>query len=272
VLERIIDREAESRGLTREGLFKAEVEDKTPDPTDEMVQQAWDQNKDNPQLKGRTLEELRPAIVAQMKRQMVQARRSEYMDGLLKSADLKIMLEPPRTEVVVPASEPSKGPKDAPVTIVEFSDFQCPYCKRTQATVDQLLAEFGDKIHFVYRDYPLNFHQQATPAAIAARCAGDQDKYWEYHDSLMKENGNLQADDLKKRAETLGLDLAAFNACIESDRHEDAVQASVDDGSALGVTGTPTFFINGRMLVGAQSYEALKQVIEEEIARNAKTS
>ena len=167
----------------------------------------------------------------------------------------------------IPEGEPTRGPDSAPITMVEFSDFQCGYCKRAEATVERLLAEYGDKIHFVYRDYPLQFHKRAEPASIAARCAGDQGKYWEYHNNLMNIRGDLGDADLKKRAEGTQLDMAAFSACLESEAHQSTVRASFQDGASLGVSGTPTFFINGRRLVGARPYEDFKSVIEDELQR-----
>src|SRR5262249_8385215 len=159
--------------------------------------------------------------------------------------------EPPRTPLKIPADAQALGPASAPVLIVEYSDYQCPFCKRAHPTVEQLKQEYGDKIRFVYRDYPLSIHQRAFPASIAAHRAADQGKFWEYHRALMTGTGDLSPEDLKKRATDLGLDATVFGTCFESKRYEPMVQASFDEGMAVGVTGTPAFFINGRMLVGA---------------------
>ena len=133
--------------------------------------------------------------------------------------------------------------------------------------VEDLLKQYPDKVRLVYRDYPLQFHPQAFPASEAAHCAADQGKYWEYHSNLMTVEGTLQVDDLKKRAGDVGLDMAAFTSCIEGQSHDASIKASFDEGASLGVTGTPTFFINGRMIVGARPVEEIKAMIDEEIDR-----
>jgi len=159
------------------------------------------------------------------------------------------------------------GPADAPVTIVEWSDYQCPFCKRAFPTVEQVLAEYKGKVRYSHLDYPLPFHQQAMPAALAVHCAGDQGKFWEYNNNLYSGTGDLSAADLTKRAADLGLEPAAFEACTTSKKYESLIKSNFDDGGALGVTGTPAFFINGRMLVGAQPIEQFRAIINDELTR-----
>jgi protein-disulfide isomerase len=159
------------------------------------------------------------------------------------------------------------GPADAPITIVEWSDYQCPFCKRAHPTIEQVLTEYKDKVRFIYLDYPLPFHQMAMPAAQAVHCAEDQGKFWEYHKSLFETAGDLSTADLTKRAADLGLDGPAFQACTDSKKHDDLIKKNYDDGAALGVTGTPAFFINGRMLVGAQPIEEFRELINDELSR-----
>jgi protein-disulfide isomerase len=251
-------------------LLKQEIEQKVSPPTDEEVQAFYDQNKDRSrEIRGKSAEEAKPLIAQMMLQRKMMERQMEYINQLREDAKVRMMLEPPRLDVPVPASEPSRGPADAPVTMVEFSDFQCGYCKRVHPTVEQLLAEYGDRIRFVYRDFALAFHPRAVPAAKAARCAGDQGKYWEYHKNLLEQQGDLENADLERRAGELGLDQAAFSACLASDRHDQAIQSGMQDGEAIGVTGTPTFFINGRMLVGLKSKEGFAAIIEEELDRHA---
>ncbi len=169
----------------------------------------------------------------------------------------------------IAASDPSKGPQGAPITLVEFADYECGYCRRIQPVLAQLLDEYGDKIRFVYRDYPLSFHPKAEPAAIAARCAGDQNKYWEYHDELMTNvtANNLERQDLLDRATKHALDMTQFTACIDAETHKEHIDTALEDGKTLGVSGTPTLFINGRRLVGFQTFAQVKSLVDDELDR-----
>jgi len=161
-----------------------------------------------------------------------------------------------------------KGNPDAPVTIVEFSDYECPFCGRHfKQTYPQIVSEYVDtgKVKIVFRDFPLGFHAKAQKAAEAAECAGKQGKYWEMHDKLYENQDALDIENLKQYAKELKLDTNKFNACLDSGEMEDEVQADMDEGSNYGVTGTPAFFINGRLLSGAQPFSAFKQIIDEEL-------
>lgn len=267
VRRRLMQAEAERLGVEPDELFEREVRTKVSVPAPQDVDEFYEKYKNHRQFKGKSKEEATPDIRNVLLQQRLQQRQADYLDGLRAGADVRILLDPPRVAVDVPAGEPSRGPEDAPVTIVEFSDFECPYCKRAEEAVTQVVEEYADHVRFVYRDYPLGFHERALPAALAARCAGDQDKYWDYHRNLMTVNGSLDEEDLAKRAREVGLEMAAFNACMESRRHAETVQASMQDAAGLGVSGTPTFFINGRMLVGAQPYEAIKEVVVDELRR-----
>jgi protein-disulfide isomerase len=160
--------------------------------------------------------------------------------------------------------DPAQGPQDAPVTMIEFSDFQCPYCARFQQdTLPQILSNYGDKIRFVYRDFPLTgLHANAQNAAEASECADDQGKYWEYHDILFQNQAALDVQSLEGYAASLGLDTAAFNDCLTSHKYEQEVNKDLQDGENAGVQGTPSFFINGTLITGAQPYAAFQAAIE----------
>ena len=272
VAQRLLQSEADARGVSLADLMKAEVEQKSGEPTEAEIDRYYESNKNRVgSLKNKTREQAGPQVARILRQQKQAQRRSEFVQGLKSKGDVRIMLEPPRVEVSVPAGEPFRGTEDAAVTIVEFSDYQCSYCRRAEATVVRVMAEYGDRVRLVYRDYPLSFHQRALPASMAARCAGDQDKYWEYHDNLLNVNfGQLADADLKQRAQSLELDMAAFTACYDSNRYREQIQAALQDGSSIGVTGTPTFFINGRMMVGAKPYAEFKDLIEEELDRAAR--
>ncbi len=175
---------------------------------------------------------------------------------------------PPVFRAEVSADGPLfKGPKVAPVTLVKFEDFHCPFCKRAQSTIAELLSRYGKKLKLVHRDFPIDsLHPQARKAHEAARCANDQGKFWDYHDILYDNAPKASLDDLKAYAKQLGLRMTEFESCLTSGKYQAAVQADVDDGQRLGITGTPTFYINGRLLSGAQPLASFASLIDEELA------
>jgi protein-disulfide isomerase len=179
-----------------------------------------------------------------------------------------ISLEPPRLAVSA-AKGATKGQPNAPIEMIEFSDFQCPFCQRAHATVEQVLATYGDRIRFVYRHYPVQGHAAAKPAAEASECAKEQGKFWPFHDRLFANTSKLGDADLKAHAAAVGVDTATFNACVDSHKYRSVVEADARDGDAVGVNGTPAFYINGRMISGAQPFEVFKKLIDDELQRKA---
>lgn len=155
-----------------------------------------------------------------------------------------------------------RGPAAAPVTIVEWSDYQCPYCKRAQEILARLQAEFPETVKIAFKDFPLRSHDRALPAALAARCAGAQGRYWEYHDLLFVAQPDFSRDQLVGYARRLGLDAAPFTDCLDSARFQEAVLADQREGRDAGVRATPTFFINGRKIEGALPIEAFREAIQ----------
>lgn len=262
--DRLIEAEAARRGLSRQALLKAEVDDKVKAPSSAEVDRIYEQYKSR--LGGRTREQAGPEIEQSLKRQAEAAQHEAFVQSLRTKAKVLVRLAPPRAEVTFPASAPTSGPADAPITIVGFSDFQCPFCHRAQATIDKIVATYGNKIRLVHRDFPLEGHTEATPAARAARCAGEQGKFWEFHRGLMTEPGDLGASDLAARAKRLSLDESSFGACLGSNRHAAEVKQDLEDGMRAGVSGTPTYFVNGRMITGARPFEAFTEIIEAELA------
>lgn len=172
-----------------------------------------------------------------------------------------------RVEVEV-GDSPTLGQANAPVTIIEFSDYECPYCARWhQQVYKRLMKEYEGKIRFVYRDFPLdNIHPNARPAAMSAHCAGAQDAYFTFHDALFSYQYGLGREAYLKYAAELGLDVQAFEACLNEQPFADKVEANLRYGLSIGVSSTPTFFINGIAVVGAQPYEVFQQLIEKELA------
>jgi protein-disulfide isomerase len=264
IAERLLAAEASKRKLTPEELLRQEVDAKATPLPDAQVETIYEQNKVRfaGQTRADALARIREVVGQRAKAE----RRAAYDKELRAAARVAIRLEAPRVAIPIPAGAPSTGPADAPVTIVEFTDYQCPYCHRAQAVVDEVLSRYAGKVRFVHLDFPLDGHPGAVPAARAARCAGEQGKFWEYHRGLMTAPGTLDEADLKGRASALRLDAGAFASCLSSGRHDDAIQASLRQGEELGVTGTPAYFVNGRMLSGARPVEAFTELIDAELA------
>jgi protein-disulfide isomerase len=171
-----------------------------------------------------------------------------------------------------PGGHPQRGPDDAPVTIIEFGDFQCPYCRAAEGTLREVRQRYGNKVRLVYMDFPLSFHANAMNAAMAARCAGEQGKFWQYHDALFANQAALSADDLKARAESLRLNTAKFDACFDDRKYESDILSDKADGKRAGADGTPYFVINGDPLSGAAPFSAFEVLIDRSLTQQSSQS
>lgn len=263
----LLEREAKARGVTVDELLQAEVEAKAPLVTDDEKKAMYGRRqaryKDVPEAQALdqigTL--LRPSKVAQ--------RRAAFLKELRTAANVRLLMDAPRV-AIEPTDDPALGPPDAPVTLVEFSDFQCPYCSRMKPIVARLRATYGDRLRIVFRDFPLvQIHSQAAKAAEAASCAHAQGKFWEMHDVLFENQARLTDVDLKRYAADLGLNAAQFNTCLDSGAYAAEWQADLEDGKRYGVTGTPTSFVNGRAMNAAQPFESFIDIIDDELERAA---
>lgn len=268
VTERLVKDEAAKRKITEDQLLKAEIDDKIPAPPEEKIKEVFEGAKG--QLPpGATYEQMKPQIVDFLSGQQKQEAAQKFFESLRQGANVEYKLpEPPRAPAErkqVAATGPSKGPEGAPITIVEFSDFECPFCSRAIGAVDEVTKTYGDKVRVVFRQFPLDFHKNAQKSAEASLCANDQGKFWEMHDTLFANQKALGVEDLKKHAATLKLDTKKFNACLDSGEKAAIVKADMADGSKVGVTGTPAFFINGIMLSGAQPFSEFKSIIDDEL-------
>jgi protein-disulfide isomerase len=262
IAEELIQQEAKARGVTPEVLQQQEVTSKAGKPTDDEIKQVYEANKDK--LGNASLEEVRPRIEAYLQQSKNQARLQAYVTELRTKYKTVVTLRPPIVQVGL-GTLPPRGDAKAPVTIVIFSDYECPFCKRAEGTVDEVRKTYGDKVRVAHRDFPLSFHQHAQPAAEAARCANAQGKFWEYHDKIFPST-DLSNEKLQALATDVGLDRAKFDACVSKREFKDAVEKDAAEGSGVGVTGTPAFFVNGRMLTGAQPFEKFKELIDQELA------
>lgn len=264
-LDKLIEGEAKARGITREALIAAEVESKVPPPAAAEIESLYEQNK------ARLGNQPKAAVVPQIERYLRQKGAQDRMEAfraeLLKKHGLKVTLDPPRTAIPIPATAPSLGPADAKVTIVVFTDYQCPFCKRAEQTIQQVLGAYKDKVRLVSLDFPLDFHTRAPFASKAAHCAGEQGKFWDLHRNLLLEEGDFSDADIRRRTVALGLDMTKFDACYASDKYEKQIQESLTNAAYYGVSSTPTFFINGRKIAGALPFSAFAQIIDEELAR-----
>jgi protein-disulfide isomerase len=265
-MEKIIKAEAAKQNITEQEYIRKRVEAlPLAQPTEEQQRQFFERLKAGGQIPPDTkFDEIKDRIAQAMVGQQRQAQVQTVVGDLQKQANLKLDLPQPRVEVA--AEGPSRGPKDAKVTIVEFSDFECPYCGAAHDTVEKVMNDYAGKVRLVYRQFPLSFHPHAAKAAEASLCALDQGKFWEFHDVLFKNQKKLAPDDLKAHATSVGLDGQKFGACLDSGEKKKAVDADEAAGAQAGVGGTPAFFINGIFLNGAQPIDEFKKVIDAELA------
>jgi protein-disulfide isomerase len=260
VEQRLYAAEAARRATSEEELLG--TIDAAP-VTDADVDLFYQQNE--ARIRG-TKEQLGPQIREYLEQLSEQRATEEFVAALRARHVVDYRLEPLRVEVA--ATGPARGgPPEAPVTIVEFADFQCPYCAKIVPSIRQLLDGYGDRVRFVYRHYPLSIHADAQRAAEASLCAHEQGRFWEMHDSMFANIRALGADQLKATAAGLGLDAAQFGACLDSGRFAAAVAADTAAGNAAGVTGTPVLFVNGRSLSGAVPLADITAIVDDELRR-----
>ena len=269
VAQRLLAQEAAKRGIPVATLMDEEITSKVALVTEKEIEENYQANKGR--LRGDEAT-IRAQLRTQLQQQKLTARQDAFLASLRAKSKIVVRLALPtsaRVDVGI-AGAPVRGAAGAPVTIVEFSDFECPFCKQASGTVTKLMEKYAGKIKLAYRDLPLeSIHPQARRAAEAARCARDGGKFWEYHDVLFAQSPRLSPDDLKRYAVQVGLDAGKFDACVAGGTTSAAVQKDIDEGTALGITGTPVFFINGRAVRGAQPLDAFSRVIDDELTRTA---
>ena len=265
--EKLLAKEAAKRGLSVSALVDTEVTSKVSLVTEQEIENFYQVNK--AQITGEEAQ-VREKIRGYLQNQALQTRREAFIQSLRSQAKIVVNLKPPPILRVDVSTEgaPFKGLANAPLTIVEFSDFHCPFCRRVLPTLAQLESRYGEKIKLVFRDFPIeNLHPGATKAHEAARCANEQGKFWAYHDKLFAGPSKSSPEIFKGLARELGLEIARFETCYDSGKYQAAVKADIEEGQRVGVTGTPAFFINGRLVSGAQPLDAFTRVIDDELAR-----
>ena len=263
----LLTQEAKKRGISVETILDQEVNSKILPVGDDEIEVFYKSNKTRIAV---DLDKGREQIRGYLRNQKIEAQKALFFESLRSKAKVVTYLKPPpifRAELSV-AGEPFRGSEKAPVTIVKFEDFQCPFCKEVQPTFNELLSQYDGKIKLVHKDLPLDsLHPRARQAAEAARCAYEQGKFWDYHDKLYTNSPKASADDLKSFAKEVGLNVDSFDRCFVSGKYKAVVQQDLNEGAQLGLTGTPTFFINGREISGNQPLDAFEAIIDEELAR-----
>jgi protein-disulfide isomerase len=257
--EYLLEREAKKENLTAAQMVEKHVTSMLPpDPSDDALR-VYYEAVDTPL----PFEAVRAQILDHIKQIRIAKAKAAYVKSLRAQAKVVITLNAPRATVSL-KDTPIRGAVDAPVMIVEYSDYECPYCQQTQPALDKIEAEFKGKIAFAYKDTPLPMHSHAQKAAEASHCAGVQGKYWEYHDYLFAHK-QLEIAQLKEAARTLNLDSKSFDECLDSGAQAATVRAQSADGAALQLQGTPSFLINGRFINGGLGYDQFRSLIEEEL-------
>jgi protein-disulfide isomerase len=266
ISQKVLEAEAKKRGLTADKLLEQEVDSKIPEPTDAEINAVYAVQKD--QI-NRPLEEVKSQLQQNLKRAKIQIARQEYSARLREQAKIAVLLGPPKVQVTFDPKRVKGNPK-ARVMIVEFSDFQCPYCGQVEATLKNVLAKHEGTVALAFRDMPISqIHPFAEGAAGAARCAEEQGKFWEYHDLLFADQGALDRSGLIAKAAKLQLDSKQFETCVSSEKYKSQVQQDNQEGLRSGVSGTPGFFINGVFISGAQPEAAFEKIIAEQLAPTA---
>jgi protein-disulfide isomerase len=263
IQDKLFSLEAAKRGITKDQLIVNEITSKVPEPGQTEIDLFYEANKGR--LK-ESKEALSDRIKAYLREQSLNRVTQEFVESLKKTYPVVLNLQPLRHKIET-AGHPSKGPAAAPVTIVEFSDFQCTYCKEMTATLDRLMKEFVGKVRLVYRQYPNEKHPFAEKASEASLCANEQGKFWEMHALLFENIDELATDDLKAKAEKLGLAKDQFDKCLDSGKYKARARKDYVDAMRAGVSGTPSFFINGRLYSGTWPYEELVPIIKEELKK-----
>ena len=263
--DQLLEEAAKAEGKDLDGYVREQIESKVKPPSDKEIQAYYDKVKsaDAPPLQ---------QIRAQVEQTIMQEKSREVYVALVGNlrgkAQIQIQLpdiRPPALDVDIPEHTPTFGPDAAKVTVVEFSDFECPYCAKAAAMVATVKRRFDKDVRFGFRHFPLSFHPNARPAAELAQCANEQGKFWHMHDEIFANSAELSGDKLRNLAKTSGLKMAALDDCLQSGRAREAVASDLAKGSAVGVKGTPSFFINGRPYDGPLSPSGLADAIQAEL-------
>jgi protein-disulfide isomerase len=263
VNQKLLDAEAQKKGIPADKVLEQDVDAKIADPTEAELQAVYIVQK---QQLGKPFDEVKGQLQQLLKRSKIQQAREDYYKHLREQAKVTIFLQKPRVEVAYDPSRLRGNPK-APIVIVEFSDFQCPYCQSVQPTLKRVLEKYEGRVSLAYRDLPSQeIHPQAQLAASASRCAGEQGKFWEYHDLLFANPNKLNREGFLEHARSLKLDEKQFDSCLSGGKYNAQIEQDRLQGLRSGVTGTPGFFINGNLFTGSLPQDAFEKAIQAELA------
>lgn len=262
IFDILTEKAAKDAGVSQEQWLSENLA--VPEPSEAQIAQVMAQYRSR---LAKEDDQARLQVVDYLKQQGAQGSRVELQRRLAEAAGVEIFLDPPRVQPVVEDYSPSRGPVDAPIVLIEYTDFQCPYCGRVQPTMDALRSRYGDSIRHVFKNLPLAMHQQARMAAEAALCAGDQDGFWPMHDWMFANHTTISRETVLAQATEQGLDVAALTACLDEGTHTAHVDAEMKEAGLFGISGTPGFTVNGRILTGAQPLESFVKVIDDELRR-----
>ena len=264
IRQKVVEIEAKKEGLTVEQLYANEVDSKISEPSDDEAKGYYLAVKSKTTL---PFKMIGPQVKRMIKNAEIQQARQKYADSLRDRASVSILLQPPT--VMLGKNDPARteGNPAAPVTVVEFGDFQCPFCGKVEPTLANLLKKYNGKVNLAFRDFPLSaIHPHAEAAAEASRCAEEQGKFWPMHDAMYADQSKLTEADLIQTAARLGMKKDSFASCVKSGKYKAAIQQDLAAGTSAGVTGTPTFFINGRYLEGSVPQAQFEKIIDSDLA------
>jgi protein-disulfide isomerase len=257
--EYLLDQQAQKEHVTVDELLDRYADSVVPkeEPSEEALRLYYEgiESKE-------PYEAMRAGILEHIRQSRILKAKTAYVQTLRTQANVIFHLTPPRATVSLKDTPVRGVAANAPVTIVEYADYECPYCQQTQSALDKLETDYKGKVAFAYKDMPLPMHSHAQKSAEAAHCAGVQGKYWEYHDMLFA-NKKLEVAQLKEDAGALKLDTNAFDKCLDSGEQAEAVKAQATEAQNLQIQGTPSFFINGQFFAGTFTYEQLRALVDD---------
>ena len=257
--DKLLEIDARNKKLTVDQLLERDVYTHVKDPTEDQLQVYYEGLDSN-----QSYDAVRPQILDHIREGRRSKARAAYVEKLRSQATLRILLQPPIAVVDIENAY-IRGSKNSPVVLVEFADYECPYCQKIDPQLQKLQAEYGNQVAVVFKDFPLPMHHDAEKAAEAARCAGEQGKFWEMHDVLFRSK-QLDMAELKEHAGALKLDGSRFDRCLDDGLETAAVKKDIAEAKRLGLSGTPSFFVNGHFISGAPDYAALRVIVDEQLS------
>lgn len=263
IFDRLLVKAAAAEDMTRDEYLEKRISDKTTEPDEGEIVKIMSQ------YRARLAEDdlqARAQVVQALQQQQQRVLMEELREELFAAAGARILLEPPRIEVEIAEGTPTRGTPGAPIVLVEYTDYQCPFCNRVQPTIAALMERYDGQILHVFKNLPLPNHNQAQLAGEAAYCAQDQGQYWQFHDWLFQNQRTMNRETMIAQAGEMGMDSDAFVACIDKQTYAGRVVSDAQEARSFGITGTPGFLVNGRVLAGAQPLETFENIINEELS------